>query len=186
MEAMLKKVLILLAVLFSQSLFAQEMAKPSTFHRLLVFNNQNELMVVKVKNSNRWVTPGWYQDNRLTIKDGLNELAGSYGIKITAPTLRGVFTLRTDQNSEISTRLVYSTKIESGTIKAPEIIEEIRWLNTTKAMELITFPHINAQLDQITKFPGTVWGGSQLMYQENGVYKSKTTEMFYPLANTSI
>ena len=104
-------------------------------------------------------------------------------IWISAPLLRGVFTLRTDQNNEVSTRLVYSAKIESGKIKAPEIIEEIRWLNTGKAMELITFPHISAQLEQITKFPSTVWGGSQLMYQENGSYKSKTTEMFYPLTN---
>lgn len=179
----MRNLLLLLIALFSQPVFAQETAKPSTFHRLLVFNEQNELMVVKVKNSNRWVTPGWYQDNRLTIKDGLNELAGSYGIKISAPLLRGVFTLRTDQNNEVSTRLVYSAKIESGKIKAPEIIEEIRWLNTSKAMELITFPHISAQLEQITKFPSTVWGGSQLMYQENGSYKSKTTEMFYPLTS---
>lgn len=183
MEAILNKILLLLAVLFSQPVFAQEASKPSTFHRLLVFNDKNELMVVKVKNSNRWVTPGWYQDNRLAIKDGLDELAGSYGLTVSTPTLRGVFTLRTDQNDEISTRLVYSTRIESGQAKAPEIIEEIRWLGTNEAMELITFPHINAQIDQLTRFPNTIWGGTQLMYQEDGAYKSKTIEAFYPLAN---
>lgn len=181
----MRQVLLLLIVLFSQSIFAQETSKPSSFHRLLIFNEMNELMVVRVKNSNRWVTPGWYQDNRLTIKDGLDELAGSYGLKIIAPTLRGVFTLKSDQNNEISTRLVYSTKVESGEIKAPEITEEIGWLSTTEAMKLITFPHINAQIDQLTKFPNMIWGGSQLMYQEDGVYKSKIIESFYPLVTTS-
>ena len=181
MEATLKKLLLLLLALFSQPVFAQEESKPSTFHRLLVFNEKNELMVVKVKNSTRWVTPGWYQDNRLTIKEGLDELAGSYGLKISTPSLRGVFTLRTDQNNEISTRLVYSTRVDSGEAKAPEIIDEIKWLSTNAAMELITFPHINAQIEQLTKFPETLWGGAQLMYQEDGVYRSRTTEAFYPL-----
>lgn len=181
----MKKVLLLpLILLFSQSIVAQETEKPSTFHRLLVFNNQNELLVVRVKNSNRWVTPGWYQDNSLTIKDGLDELARSYGIKVIAPTLRGVFTLRTEQNPQISTRLIYSTKIAGGKIKMPDMIDEIRWLSVSKAMEIMTFPHINAQLEQLTKFPDNIWGGSQLMYQENGVYKVKIIEGFYPLAGT--
>jgi len=180
----LKIVLLLqLILLFSMPIVAQETEKPSTFHRLLIFNNQNELLVVRVKNSNRWVTPGWYQDNSLTIKDGLDALARSYGIAVTVPTLRGVFTLRSDQNQQISTRLVYSTKFAGGKIKMPDIIDEIRWLSVSKAMEIMTFPHINAQLDQLTKFPDSIWGGSQLMYQEDGVYKVKIIEGFYPLAS---
>lgn len=186
MEAILKKVLMLLMVLCSQFTFAQQTTKPSTFHRLLVFNDKNEVMVVKIKNSERWVTPGWYQDNNLTIKDGLDQLALSYGIKITTPTLRGVFTLKTEQNNELSTRLVYSTKMKSGEIKAPEMIEEIRWLSATQAVKLITFPHINAQIEQLTKFPDTLWGGSQLMYQDAGVYKAKLIENFYPLTPAPI
>ena len=127
--------------------------------------------------------PMWYQDNNLTIKDGLDQLALSYGIKITTPTLRGVFTLKTEQNNELSTRLVYTTKMKSGEFKAPEMIEEIRWLGADQAMKLITFPHINAQIAQLTKFPGTIWGGSQLMYLEDGVNKAKFIEPFYPFTD---
>jgi hypothetical protein len=185
MEIILKK-LLLLIMLISQSIFAQELAKPSTFHRLLVFNDNNELMIVKVKNSNRWVTPGWYQDHNLTIQAGLDELAASYGLKITTPTLKGVFTLKTAQNNELSTRLVYTTKMKSGELKAPEMIEEIRWLSTKDAMKLITFAHINMQIDQLMKFPGTIWGGSQLMYQQDGVYKAKFIEPFYPLTSNAL
>lgn len=175
----MKKVLLLTSMLFSQSLFAQEAPKTSTFHRLLLLNEKNELMVVKVKNSNRWVTPGWYQDDRLTITEGLDELAASYGVKIATPTLRGVFTLK---GSQVSTRLIYTTKIKSGELKAPEIIEEIKWLPIPKAVEIITFPHISDQITQISKYPDVVWGGSQTMYQENGVYSSQVVEKFYPLS----
>lgn len=176
---------LLLSLLSSQPVFAQELAKPSTFHRLLMFNNNHELLVVKVKNSNRWVTPGWYQDNSLTIKEGLDELAASYGLTITPPILRGVFSLKTSQNNELSTRLVYTTTIKSGELKTPDMIEEIRWLSTDQAMKLITFAHINTQIEQLMKFPGTIWGGSQLMYLEDGVYKAKFIEPFYPLTDAT-
>ncbi len=182
MEIAVEKVLLLIILLFAQSAFAQEAQKTSVFHRLLIFNEKNELMVVRIKNSDRWVTPGWYQDDRLTIKDGLGELVASYGVKTTEPTLRGVFTLK---GSQISTRLIYSAKIDGGEIKTPELIEEIRWLPVQKAIEVITFPHIRAQISQITERPGTIWGGSQTMYQENGTYGSKIIENFYPLSSAA-
>lgn len=182
MEVVLKKVLLLASLLFAQTAFAQEAPKTSAFHRMLIFNVKNELMVVRVKNSDRWVTPGWYQDERLTIKEGLGALIASYGIKTTTPTLRGVFTLK---GGQISTRLVYSAKLDGGEIKVPELIEEIRWLPVPKALEVITFPHIRTQISQITAHPGTIWGGSQTMYQENGAYGSRIIENFYPLSSAA-
>lgn len=176
----MKKFLLLIGLLYSHALFAQEAPNASTFHRLLLLNEKNELMVVKVKNSNRWVTPGWYQDDHLSITEGLDQLAASYGVKITTPTLRGVFTLK---GGQISTRLIYTTRIRSGELKAPDIIEEIKWLPIPKAVEIITFPHIRAQISQISNHPNVVWGGSQTMYQENGVYGSKIVEDFYPLSD---
>lgn len=178
----MKKALPLLALVFAQSVSAQEAPKTQTFHRPLIFNEKNELMVVKIKNMDRWVTPGWYQDDHLTIKEGLDELFASYGIKTTSPTLRGVFTLK---GSQISTRLVYSARTEGRETKMPGIIEEIRWLPTQKAIEVISFPHIRAQISQITKYPNTLWGGSQTMSQENGVFGSKVIEDFYPLSGTT-
>jgi hypothetical protein len=174
-----KKFLLLIAIFYSHALFAQEAPRTSTFHRLLLLNEKNELMVVKIKNSDRWVTPGWYQDDRLTLTEGLDELAASYGVKITTPNLRGVFTLK---GAQVSTRLIYTTSIKSGVLKAPELIDEIKWLPIQKAVETITFPHIRAQITQISNYPGVVWGGSQTMYQENGVYGSKIVENFYPLS----
>lgn len=178
----MKKALLLLVLLFTPSLFAQEVPKTQTFNRLLIFNERNELMVVKIKNRDLWVTPGWYQDDHLTIKEGLDGLFASYGIKSTPLTLRGVFTLK---GSPISTRLVYSATIKGRETKMSEIVDEIRWLPTQKAIELITLPHIRTQISQITRHPSILWGGSQTISQENGVYGSKIIENFYPLSSTA-
>lgn len=175
----MKKFLLLIGLLYSHALFAQQAPNASTFHRLLILNEKDELMVVKVKNSDRWVTPGWYQDDHSSITEGLDELAASYGVKITTPTLRGVFTLK---GGQISTRLIYTTRIKSGELKAPDIIDEIKWLPIPKAVETITFPHIRVQIAQLINYPDVVWGGSQTMYQENGVYGSRIVEDFYPLS----
>lgn len=171
----------IVALLFAPGLFAQEAPNASTFHRLLVFNSKNELMVVRIKNSERWVTPGWYQDGKLSIRQGLDALAGTYGVTIEKPVLRGVFTLQ-DGQGELSTRLVYNTRITGGKLKSPEIIDEIRWLPVPKAIDIITFPHITAQIAQITKHPETVWGGFQRMHQDGDKQGVEIIEPFYPLA----
>lgn len=181
----MKRIVLIFSLFFAPGVFAQEALKPSTFHRLLVFNSQSELMVVKVKNSDRWVTPGWYQDGKLSIRQGLDALAGTYGVTIEKPVLRGVFTLQ-DSQGELSTRLIYNTTITGGTLKSPEIIDEIRWLSVPQAIDIITFPHITAQLAQITQHPDTIWGGFQRMQLDGEKQAVKIMEPFYPLATSAL
>lgn len=183
-KAAIKKTFLLFILLVSSPLFAQQTANISTFHRLLIFNDKSELMLVRIKDSDRWVTPGWYQDEQLTIKQGLEQLAGSYGVKISSPVLRGVFTLKDGQSRVISTRLIYSTKITSGTPEAPPIIGEIKWLPVQEAAKIVTYSHISTQFMQITKYPNIVWGGTQYMPQDNSTSKSEI-DAFYPLLNMS-
>lgn len=156
----------------------------SAFHRLLVFNQKGELMLVRFADSGRWVTPGWYQDDKASIRQGLVGLATSHGITITDPQLRGVFSLRIDSDDTISTRLVHSAMLESGTTKLPPGIDRIEWLPVEAALERISFPHINQQIAQVTQHPGVVWGGTQLRYQEDGEPRSRIVEAFHPLSGT--
>jgi len=111
-------------------------------------------------------------------------LAGTYGVTLEKPVLRGVFTLQ-DGVGGLSTRLVYNTRITGGKLKSPEIIDEIRWLSVPQAIDVITFPHIKAQIAQITRHPDTVWGGFQRMHQDGGKPGVEIIEPFYPLAALS-
>lgn len=176
----MKTISLIFMLLVSSLLAAQTAPRPSIFHRLLIFNEKNELLIIKIKSARRWVTPGWYQDDRQTVREGLDGEAASYGVRITPPELHGVFTLKRPEH-ETSIRLIYTASLKGGTFKAPDSVEEVKWLPVPKALETLSFPHISAQIDHITKQPGTVWGGAQLMTLENGVYGQKTLEAFYPI-----
>lgn len=154
----------------------------STFHRLLVFNEKGELMLVRFADSGRWVTPGWYQDDESSIRQGLAGLAASHGITITDPQLRGVFSLRIESDDTISTRLVHSAMMRSGSTELPPGIDRIEWLPVKAALDRISFPHISEQIAQVTRHPDVVWGGTQLRYQEDGEPRSRIVEAFHPLA----
>lgn len=176
----------IIALLLVQPTSAQDISnQPNTFHRLLIFNEHGELLVVKIQGRDLWVTPGWYQDNQLTIQQGLEALTKSYGLTTGTPKLRGLFTLQMGDDQNISTRLIYSVVSLGGDILCPEGIDEVRWLEVSDALEVLTLPHIKYQLEQIVTYPTTVWGGSQHMFLENGVNKMNVLEPFYALFPTT-
>jgi hypothetical protein len=178
----MKKVTIIFILLFN-SANAQVENDITIFHRLLIFNSQNELMVVKIEHTNFWVTPGIYQTKDQTIKKGLDSIAATYGLDIKELKLKGTFILKRELNGKRSTSLrnMYATKITDGVEKKPNGIEEIQWLTTAKAMEKITFPHINLMIKQIITKPDEVWGGTLLQFKKNENWKTKILEEFYTL-----
>lgn len=177
----MRRALFCILLLVSPLLFAQETHKTSVFHRLLIFNESGELLIVRFEETDRWVTPGWYQDGEMTIKEGLTDLAAQHGVQIGAPVLRGIFTLEDTSGGIASVRLVHSIQVQGGRPRRPEGIGEVRWAPVPEALELITFPHITAQIEQVTRHPDAVWGGSQTRYQEDGNYGSEVVEDFYRL-----
>ena len=82
-------------------------------------------MVVKIENTAFWVTPGLYQNKENTIKNGLDNIAATYGIKTELPELKGVFLLKIDLNGvkSMSLRNVYTVKIKEGELKKPNGIK---------------------------------------------------------------
>lgn len=153
----------------------------STFHRLLVFNKDNKLLLVRFEGKDWWVTPGWYQNDSQSVTDGLHSLANDHGIKIDNIELRGLFSLMDGEEKVLSTRLIYVAQHGGGNIIPPKGIGEVKWVELDKAIETITFPHIRDQIRHISQHPETVWGGTQKRYQEGDNFKSEIVEAFYPL-----
>lgn len=179
----MNKMILILIFSFFQLISAQSENDISTFHRLLILNSNNELMVVKIQDANFWVTPGFYQNSNQTIKQGLDSIASTYGLKTESPQLKGIFLLQREVNGMESTsvRNIYIMKVKERQLKKPTGISEIKWLSPTKAIEIISFPHINAMIEQIVKYPNQVWGGTLLQYKQNDTWKAKVIEAFYPL-----
>lgn len=155
----------------------------SVFNRLLIFNSQNEMMVVKIENRDFWVTPGLYQTENQTLKRGLDSIASTYGIQLKDLKLKGSFLLVRDLNGTKSTSLrnVFTAKMETIHLKSPSGIENIQWLSPQDALKKITFPHINAMIQQITAKPNKVWGGTLVQHKENNQWKTIILGAFYEL-----
>ena len=179
----MKKIIVVILIVLCQSATAQVETDVSIFHRLLLLNSQNELMVVKIEKANFWVTPGLYQTKKQTLKNGLDSIASTYGIEIKELKLNGTFLLKRDLNGKTTTsmRNVFTAKIKNSNIKKPDGIEEIQWLPVDKALEKITFPHINLMIKQLMTKPDKVWGGTLLQYKTNNAWKTKIIEEFYTL-----
>ncbi|RRQ50472.1 hypothetical protein DZC72_07970 [Maribacter algicola] len=179
----MKKTIFILFILFLNSVFGQNEPEIKIFHRLVLINAENKIMVVKVENANVWVTQGFYQTQDETIQNGLNNLAKSYGIEIEEPKLRGVFLLKREINNEYSTSLrnVYVAKIESLMLKKPTGIDEIKWVSVDEATELITFPHISLMIKGVIDTPNRILGGTLRQFKENDIWKTEIIEEFYSL-----
>jgi len=177
----MNRILLLIIPFLAFPLFAQENVKISDFHRLLIFNDKNQLMVAKIKDTDFWVTPGLYSQNKKLTNENLHKLASEYGLTITQPNLRGVFILKNKKTNIDSNRYFFNVKVNGGDIKTPDNIEEIKWLPVNEAMNVITFPHITMLIKQIMDYPDVEWGGTVLRYKEGTKLKSKMIKSFYSL-----
>lgn len=180
---MKKHLTIFIGLFLFQTISAQVDNNVSIFHRVLVLNSNNELMVVKIKDTDFWVTPGFYQTKEQSIKKEIIKTSESYGLKISDQKLKGVFLLKRENDGKKSTSLrnVFIVKMKSGKIKLPKGIEDIKWLPVNKAVELISFPHINLMIERIMKNNDKTWGGTLLQFKENGKWKVRVLEEFYSL-----
>lgn len=177
----MNRILLLTISFLALPLFAQANEKVSEFHRLLIFNAKNQLMVAKIKDTDFWVTPGLYSQNKELTNENLHKLAAEYGLTITQPSLRGVFVLNNQKTNTDLNRYFFNVQVTGGALKIPDNIEAIKWLPVNEAMKVITFPHINMLIKQIVDYPDVVWGGTVLRYKEENKLKSKMTKSFYPI-----
>ena len=177
---MKKKLLVLLIAVISISAKSQE-SKVTTFHRMLVLNEEHKLLVVKIKNKEVWVTPGLYQNSKQSIKQGIDSIASTYEIKVFDMELRGMYGLKNPSQNYYSTRNMFVMKTDSEDMLLPEIIGEALWLDIDEAVEQINIPHINDFIKDVFLFPNHVRSGTIERYESNGKLIPKVTEKFYSL-----
>ena len=183
----MKKTIFLLFITLSVGCFAQVNHDISIFHRLVIYNSDKEIMLVKIKDTDVWVTPGFYQDSIQFINEGLHDIASTYGIKISNPELKGTFSMRRENggNKEMLIRNIYSCNYLSGKVHFPENqsfkIGEIKWLPMKEALSLIPFESVRMFMKQTDDYPNFVWGGSINAIRVDNKWEYQIMEEFYPL-----
>jgi len=177
---MKKIILILLIAFVTISVKAQE-SEVTTFHRMLILNKENKLLVIKFKNNDFWVTPGLYQNSKQTIQQGIDSIASTYGIKVFDIELRGMYGLKSPSQNYYSTRNIFVMKTNSVEVLLPEIIGEALWLDAKEAVRQINIPHINDFIKDIFMYPNNVRSGEVERFKRNGKLASKISEKFYTI-----
>ena len=175
----MKKILLVLSIAFiSISTKAQE-SKITTFHRMLILNKENKLLVVKFNNRELWVTPGLYQNGKQTIKQGIDSIAATYGMRIYDMQLRGVYGLKNTSQKYYSTRNMFIMKTDTKHVKLPKIIGKVKWLSLNEANKLISFPYINDFIKDVFMHPKNVRSGAIERFISKGKQASRILENFY-------
>ncbi len=130
-----------------------------------------------------WMTPAIYFKEKQNVHEILDSLPGVYGIKISTPKLNGLFTYKYEFKPTADFRQLYTAKYESGDLKSTVGKEKISWMPIDEALIKLglTVKSLEDMTRQIIEHPKTLWGGSFILFRENGKLKSKIEEEFYPL-----
>ena len=115
---------LLICTLSALPLFAQDQEEITTFHRLLIFNGDEEMMVVKIKDTDIWVTPGHYQIPEQSPRAGMDSIAATYGMTIESVALRGQFMLTKKGSSSTRLRNIYVARDGGRESQLPDVIDE--------------------------------------------------------------
>ena len=177
----MKQLLVLLFLVITQTILSENNKSDTFFHRLLILNEKDELLVVKFSDNDYWVTPGLYESDEKLVEKGLYSLAKTYGLTISKPNFKGSFKLFRKAKSSSSIRNIYTTKYIKGSIKKPKGIGIVTWLPLDEAIKKISFPHINLTIEKVLKNSSKIWGGELMSYKDGKVFKTKILKEFYEL-----
>lgn len=174
----------ILVFLFATPLMAQsnnEVASNMTIIRLTILKDNNKILMRNTENG--WMTPAIYYTKRQNIKEALDSLANVYGIKISEPTLGGLFTYKYEFKSTSDMRQFYVSNYQKGDLKSPNDKEQVEWMPIEEAISKLsnTVSSLGEQTRQVLNFPSTLWGGSFILNRVNGKLVSKVENEFYPL-----
>lgn len=181
----MKKVIFLLLLIFislNDNLIAQEHPQPNqTIIRLTIIKDNDKILMRKTKFG--WMTPAVYYKERQTISEVLDSISGVYGITISNPNLKGLFTYKYDFKSTSDMRQLYVANYKSGQLKPEVGEEEIYWVPIKEALNKLksTVPSLMQMTKQILDYPNTLWGGSFILFREKNKINSRMEEEFYPL-----
>lgn len=184
----MKKVIFLLSLIFiSNSILGQSQKNtdPNTNVITLIILNDNEEVLIK-KATIGWITIGTFYEQRQTINEVIADLSNKYGVSISKPELKGLFTYKFGFNNSASVRQFYVAKSTTNDLPTNKNVE-FHWVSKDEAVEKFsdTVSCFGEMVKQILNYPEVVWGGSFFIDKVNKKTTSKQTEDFYPISNPS-
>ncbi|WP_345331180.1 hypothetical protein [Mucilaginibacter defluvii] len=158
-----------------------------TVQYLIVFNNKNEILMMK--NGLGWHTPAIRSDKPQAIREAMDSLSHTLGLRISNIKLSGVYTHKfrgVPDHPEVSFRTYYTALYQAGSInQLPGKGVEYYWIQTDKALPLLHFEFMKQQIRPILRDREKVWGGTFLITWEKNQFKnSEIIENVYQLGGS--
>ena len=184
----MKKVIFLLSLILTSNTIlsqSQNIDKPNTSTiNLIILNDEGDILLKKATIG--WITIGAFYEKRQTINEVIDSISNRYGVSISKPNLKGVFTYKFGFNNSLSVRQFYVAKSTTNDLPTNKNVE-FHWVPKDEAIEKFksTIPSQGEMIGQIIDYPQVVWGGSFLIKRENEKMTSEQTEDFYPISDPS-
>ena len=167
-------IFILTVFLYSLQSFAQQ--DNYSFIKLIVLNNNDEVMLVKWNGA--WEIPGTRYNQPITISKQIDTLAAEHGIFVQNKKLNGLFTFEYENRPILTIMHYYTAFYEKGNFTIPKSCEDIGWFTIEKALSIIPYQEMKLIISKIIKNKNNLWGGGIKKWNDGNI---EFLEEFYEL-----
>lgn len=150
-----------------------------TLQRLIIQNDAGEILMEQYEQG--WSPPSMYSNTRQSVKESMDSLALSLGIKISKLELRAYPTYKFAYHDQVSLRSYFVAKYKEGDLITPKGAKSIKFMPMEEALPKISVEAIKLITKQVVEFPEKVWGGSFLISENGELHETLVLEEFYPL-----
>lgn len=152
-----------------------------TLQRLIVLNDAGEILMEQEQFGQGWSPPSMYSNTRQSVKESMDSLAFSRGIKITKPELKAYPTYKFAYHGQVSFRSYFVAQHLEGDLIIPKDLFAVKWMPIVEALSEIPVEAIRLITKQVLEFPKQMWGGSFLISENGELHETMVLEEFYPL-----
>jgi len=186
----MQKTRIILVILFfvvaDHSVYAQSVADSIsvTWTKYIILNDSNQVLLMFDKSYNAWELPGTGYRGPISLRNTMDSVAQFSGIRYDDYALGGIFTYSKPGAYRTTVKPFFTARfkgyLDGQSLRYPK---RMKWVDLDAAKKIIPYPTMVMILEQLTKYPKTVWGGAFEEYDYNspGGTKWKVIEPFYGL-----
>lgn len=153
--------------------------------QFLYITNKDKQVLIQ-KNQYGWNPIALRSNKPQSVKEALDSVANSLGLKIGALRLAGLYTYKfagLPDHQQVSFRTHFTAKITAGQVRQPTDTSIVyQWVPITEAIARFDFAPVKQQAERILTSPKQVWGGSFLIiWKDDKLIGSKVLEPSYSL-----
>jgi hypothetical protein len=176
----------LILILVTFQFFSQTRADSIsiTWAKYLVMNDSNQILLCYDEDYKAWELEGTGYEGPITLKNLLDSIAFYLGFRYNGCKLGGVFTYQKPNRYRVTIKPVFVAHFTGYTngnsFTNPK---RTKWFSLEEAKRIIPYPTMVLIIDQLIRYPNTVWGAAFEEYNYNmpeGT-KWKIIEPFYKL-----